>query len=83
VIWFVALFPTVVLFALLVWRELSHQREALVWVQERQILLDRIMAGNLTDFQLAQLMHQPAENTVLTDEMEAELERRMKTQKAE
>ena len=82
-IWFVALFPTVVLFALLVWRELSHQREALVWIQERQILLDRIMAGNLTDFELAHLMHQPVENVTLTDEMEAELERRMKAQKAE
>lgn len=84
-IWFAALFPTVVLFVLLVWRELAHQREATLWAQERQLMLDRLMAGSLTEFELAQAMQQPAaeEHRFLDDAAEAELEKQLKSKQAE
>lgn len=83
-IWFAALFPTVVLFVLLVWRELAHQREATLWAQERQLMLDRLMAGSLTEFELAQAMQQPVtEQRYLDDAAEAELEKQLKAKQTE
>lgn len=75
---FAAVFPALVLFGLLVWREFMHYQEAEKWAAERQILLDRVMARDLHEFTSAQVVQSsaPVHVAYMSDEMEAALARR-------